>query len=87
MRPINYECPHCETVTEVTCTGAVSAQTYGPPEQCYPAECAEVDPDACPKCHHEFDIDKVFDELPKPEEFERDDRDDADEDGKNWASD
>ena len=85
MRPINYECPACGAINSVTCIGEVKAQTYGRAEQCYPAEPAEIDPGACFNCNHEFDIDKVFDELPKPEDFDRDDRDDADEDGKNWS--
>jgi len=87
MRTINYHCPNCDAINKVTCTGAIEARTYGDPNDCYPAEPAEIDPGACRACDYEFDRDKVFDELPQPSDHDRDDRDDADEDGKNWASD
>ncbi|NBV26480.1 MAG: hypothetical protein EBR99_04125 [Actinobacteria bacterium] len=85
---ITYHCPNCDAPNEVECTAGVEAQTYGPPEKCYPAEPPEIDPGACCACGHEFELDKVFEELPEPDyDHDRDDRDDAAEDARNWADD
>lgn len=43
-------CPFCEEEIEFQVYGGCPAQTSGPPERCYPAEPAEVDPLECPHC-------------------------------------
>jgi len=72
---ITYHCPNCDAPNEVECLPGVAAQLYGPPERCYPAEPPEIDPGSCNSCDHEFDLDKVFDALPKPDDYDDDDRD------------
>jgi ribosomal protein L37AE/L43A len=52
---ITWACPKCETETEVTVYPVISAQTYGPPENCYPEEGGEIEPEECPNCGAEID--------------------------------
>ena len=47
---INYECPDCGWVTPVDFTPVTPAQTYGPPERCYPEEGGEMEPGECERC-------------------------------------
>jgi hypothetical protein len=50
-------CPHeeCEADFDVIYTPALKARTYGPPENCYEGEPAEIDwPTECPECGGEI---------------------------------
>lgn len=62
MKPIKVkiQCEACGAKVDVTVTPGCPAQTYGPPERCYPAEPDEIDPDTCPKCDAAFDEDTVI---------------------------
>jgi predicted RNA-binding Zn-ribbon protein involved in translation (DUF1610 family) len=53
---ITWTCPKCEAETEVTVYHFIPAQTYGPPENCYPEEGGEIEPEECPNCGAEIDI-------------------------------
>jgi len=57
MKPITirYTCPGCEREFRVRAYPGSPAQTYGPPEDCSPAEPAEYFPDNCPGCNLEID--------------------------------
>ena len=57
---IEYICLFCASSHTVKVTAAVPAQTYGPPENCYPAEPAEFEPDACDYCHRDFDEELIL---------------------------
>jgi hypothetical protein len=51
-----YTCPKCDNEQEVGVILGEAAQTYGPPENCYPGSPHEVDSGgACEKCGCEFD--------------------------------
>jgi ribosomal protein L37AE/L43A len=52
---ITWTCPKCEAETEVTVYPVIPAQTYGPPENCYPEEGGEIEPEECEKCGAEID--------------------------------
>lgn len=62
MKPIKVkiQCEACGSKVTVTVTPGCPAQTYGPPEKCYPAEPDEIDPDTCPECNGTIDIDAVI---------------------------
>jgi hypothetical protein len=70
---LDYRCQHeeCEHEFELSVgyTPIIPAQTYGPPENCYPEEGGgfEATPDECPKCGHTIDLEKAaemfFDKL------------------------
>lgn len=70
-----YSCPECGKKTQVTCIPEQAGRYYGPPEECYPSEPAEIDPDECEHCGLEFDIDTVLEEAPRRDEYEPEDRD------------
>jgi hypothetical protein len=44
-----YECK-CGQEFEVNVTPVTPAQTYGPPENCYPEEGGEIEPEECEHC-------------------------------------
>ena len=75
MTPItvSYTCPECEKEFDVRATPEIPAQTYGPPELCYPAEGGEIEPEECPGCGHEIDSNDVSDLV--ADATERSDRD------------
>lgn len=57
---IKYICPCCAASHTVKVTAAIPAQISGPPELCYPAEPAEVDPVICNYCNKPFDEDTIL---------------------------
>ena len=57
---IEYCCLVCSHEFNITVHSAIPAQTYGPPEHCYPAEPAEIDPCYCPRCDYELEIDPIL---------------------------
>ena len=57
---IKYTCKKCEHDFQVDVTFPTPAQTYGPPEKCYPAESGEVSPDECEECGTEVDYDTAL---------------------------
>lgn len=67
MKPtsIFYTCknPACETEFTLLCHPYVPAQTYGPPERCYPAEGGEIEPEECPFCDQQVDQEQVMEQL------------------------
>jgi hypothetical protein len=60
---MKYKCPNCREFIEVELTPAVRGRYYGPPERCYPSEEASIDPDFCPACSEEFDVDDVIEQC------------------------
>jgi len=70
---IFYTCKKCEHEFEVDITPFVPAQTYGPPEYCYPAEGGECDPTECPKCNALIDQEEVSERASEREiDFDED---------------
>jgi hypothetical protein len=55
---VSYEC-ECGCEYDVEVSDGCPAQLYGPPENCYPAEPAEVEGE-CPECGKEPDTDTVL---------------------------
>jgi len=74
---IEYICPYCAASHTVKVTAAVPAQISGPPEHCYPAEPAEIDPDTCDYCNKPFDEDTILELASEEYDNERQARADA----------
>jgi hypothetical protein len=53
-----YECPECDHSFAVTYHPGIPAKIH-PVDDSHPAEPAEVDPDTCPQCGAENDLEKV----------------------------
>lgn len=67
-KTISYICKECEQEfeVEVEYTKPIPAQTYGPPENCYPKEGGEVNilgDEECPHCQCVIDGDKIESDL------------------------
>ena len=60
---IHWQCPECDKETAVEVVHPVAAQTYGPPERCYPAESGEITPDQCGHCEATIDYDKALEQA------------------------
>ena len=56
---ITWTCPDCEKETEVEVSAYYPAKISGPPEQCYPAEGGEIDPECCPHCGKEIGAEAI----------------------------
>lgn len=64
----DYCCKNCdhEFTLDIEYTPYIPAQTYGPPENCYPEEGGDFDiikNDHCPKCDSKVDNDSVKTEF------------------------
>ncbi len=60
---IKYICLVCEKETAVEVVHPVAAKTYGPPENCHPAEDGEINPDRCFHCEAPIDYDKALEQA------------------------
>jgi hypothetical protein len=61
----NQDCEH-EFELQIEYSPIIPAQTYGPPENCYPEEGGDFDilsPDACPKCGTAIDSEKAAEDF------------------------
>jgi len=58
----NWTCPECEKVTEVTVYPIIPARLYGPPENCYPEEGGEHEPEEC-ECGEPIPNDAVYEQA------------------------
>lgn len=54
---IKYTCSNqdCEHEFKITVSKYVPARIHGRPEDCYPAEGGEIEPENCPECGCEVD--------------------------------
>lgn len=59
---IQWECRECERITTVEVVMPTPAQTYGPPEKCYPAESGEITPEEC-DCGKAIDYDRAIEQA------------------------
>ena len=55
---ITIKCQKCGFYLNAYLFPGCDAHTYGTPEQCYPEEPDEVDPDKCPECGMSIDLDE-----------------------------
>lgn len=53
---IRWLCPECGNATSVKVWPIVPAKLFGPPEDCFPEEGGEIDPQACEHCGHSIDV-------------------------------
>ena len=58
---IQHTCKCCDHEFEITVYPGTPAQTYGPPENCYPEEPPEFEPSECPKCEEIPDEETIYD--------------------------
>lgn len=69
MKPttITWTCPHCERDTAVTVHPYVPARVWGPPEDCYPAQGARIEPGFCDNCEHPIDVGNAMEQADEQE--------------------
>ena len=58
----NTYCPTCNHEFEVEVEPYIQAQTYGRPEDCYPAEGGTIEPEHCPECAAKLDTGLIYEE-------------------------
>jgi hypothetical protein len=65
MKPtlITWTCPHCERDTAVTVHPYVPARVSGPPEHCYPAQGALIEPLLCSNCDRSIDVGSALEQA------------------------
>jgi DNA-directed RNA polymerase subunit RPC12/RpoP len=56
-----YTCPRCLHRVLIKAWPVIPAKVTGPPEQCYPEEGGEWEPEECDRCGSTFDPDHVTD--------------------------
>ena len=68
-----WTCPQCQGETEVEVTFPTPAQTYGPPEKCYPASDGDINPQECARCAFPIDrdtaVEQATEELQSAKEY------------------
>lgn len=70
---IFYTCTECDHEFEIDVEPITPAQTYGPPENCYPAEGGGFEPETCPECDHPVKAEKVYDDAAETLQASEDD--------------
>jgi hypothetical protein len=73
---ITHVCPSCEYEFEITVSELIPAQTYGPPENCYPEEGGECSPSECPLCGEDIDQNEMIERAGEREDRYNEEYDD-----------
>ena len=55
-------CPNCEREIEIEVEPYIPAQTYGDPNDCYPAEGGWIEPSKCPYCDDRLSQNEIYKE-------------------------
>ena len=73
---VDWTCESCGRETEVTVYPIIPAQLYGPPENCYPEEGGEIDPDKC-ECGKDLPAEELWEKAADKRLCDMEDRADA----------